>query len=251
LSRLVVRGGCNTDNGDNIFADTHTGSTDEEEFTATEIIDCPHTGDGGNDVYNIGDDGDDERIGDTGLSKEGGSVVEDKLSESDGIQSFWIEETYVDTSELLPSLEEDSGKDTSTVVSGTVPEAIEVRGLGDFLFVPQVGFDFSEISLNFCAVDVGTEDSGEIATGLLGLAFFDQISRGFREECHPTSENCGPDELDRDDNSITRGIRLVLFSLICAGSEQKTDGNGPLVARDDGATDPLGGTFGLIHGNQA
>jgi hypothetical protein len=159
--------------------------------------------------------------------------------------------TYVDTSELLPSLEENSGKDTSTVVSGTVPETIEIRSLCDCFFVAQVGFDFSEISLDFCTVDVRTKDSGEIDAGLLGFALFDQISRGFREERHPTGENCGPDELDRDDNSVTRGIRLVLFTLICAGGEQKTDGNCPLVARDDGSTDPLGRTLGLIHGNQA
>lgn len=251
MSGEVVSGSRYTDDGDNIFADAHASSTDEEKLTATEIIDCPHTGDGGNDVDNIGNDRDDERIGDTGLSEESGSVVEDKLPESDGIQSFQIEGTYVDTSELLPSLEEDSSENTGTVVSGTIPEAVDVRSLGDFLFVAQIGFDFSEISLDFCTIDVGTKDSGEIPSGLLCLSLLDQISGRFREECHPASEDSGPDELDGNDDSISRGVSLVLFSLVGASGEQKTDGNGPLIARNDGSTNPFGRTFGLIHGNQA
>ena len=41
------------------------------------------------------------------------------------------EEMYVDSSELLPSLKEDSSQDTETIVPRAVPEAIEVGSLTD------------------------------------------------------------------------------------------------------------------------
>jgi len=79
LSGLISRGCCNTDNGDNVLADTHSGGSNEEEFATSEVIDCPDTWNGGDDVDDIGDDTDDERILNTGLNEEGRSIVENEL----------------------------------------------------------------------------------------------------------------------------------------------------------------------------
>ena len=80
LLRSCVGGGSrNTDNGDNVFADAHTGSSDEEELTASEVINCPHARESRDDIDNVGHDRDDERVRDTSLSEECGSVVEDEL----------------------------------------------------------------------------------------------------------------------------------------------------------------------------
>ena len=69
----------NTDNGDNVLTNTHTGGTDEEEFTTTEIIDCPHTGESRDNIDDIGNDSNNEGVGNTGLGKECGSIVKDEL----------------------------------------------------------------------------------------------------------------------------------------------------------------------------
>ena len=42
----------------------------------------------------------------------------------------------------------------------------------------------------------------------------------------------------------------VLGGVIDDGGKEKADGDGPLVARDDGATDPLGRALGLVHGDE-
>ena len=74
---------------------------------------------------------DDEWIRDTGLSEECSSIVEDELE----ISKNHILETHVDTSKLLPSLEENSSEHTITVVSRTVPEAVDIRSLAHRFFV--------------------------------------------------------------------------------------------------------------------
>ena len=43
----------------------------------------------------------------------------------------------------------------------------------------------------------------------------------------------------------------VLGRVVENVGEEDTDGDGPLVATDDGTTDPLGGALGLIHRDQS
>ena len=45
-------------------------------------------------------------------------------------------------------------------------------------------------------------------------------------------------------------VIAALGTLVDTGGKQETDGDGPLVAGDDGPTDPLGGTLGLVHGDE-
>ena len=45
-------------------------------------------------------------------------------------------------------------------------------------------------------------------------------------------------------------IVAVLGGVVDDGCEQKTDGDRPLVAGDDGTTDPLGRALGLVHGDE-
>jgi len=85
--------------------------------------------------------------------------------------------------------------------------------------VTQIGFNLSEICLDFCTVDIGTQDTGKIAPGLLGIALFNQITRRFWKEEHSAGKNRRPEELDRNNPSVSRGIRLVLFSFVGASSE--------------------------------
>ena len=43
----------------------------------------------------------------------------------------------------------------------------------------------------------------------------------------------------------------ILGRVVDNVGEEETDGNSPLVATDDGTTDPLGGALGLIHRDQS
>lgn len=45
-------------------------------------------------------------------------------------------------------------------------------------------------------------------------------------------------------------VVAVLGRVVDDGREEETDGDRPLVARDDGATDPLGRALGLVHGDE-
>ena len=70
------------------------------------------------------------------------------------------------------------------------------------------------------------------------------------QEEHTSVENERPDELDRKRDTVRGVVRAVLGGVVDDGSEQETDGDGPLVAGDDGTTDPLWGTLGLVHGDE-
>jgi hypothetical protein len=76
---LIGSGGRDADDRDNVFADTHSRSADEEKFTTTEVIDCPDTGKSRDDIDDVGDNGDDEGVFNTSLSEESRSVVENEL----------------------------------------------------------------------------------------------------------------------------------------------------------------------------
>lgn len=62
LSGDVGGSSTNTNNGDNVLTDTHSGGADQEELAATEIVDSPHTREGGNDIDDIGDNTHHERV---------------------------------------------------------------------------------------------------------------------------------------------------------------------------------------------
>lgn len=80
LSSGVADGNGDTDDGDEVLAQAHADGTDEEKTTATEAFDTPHTGEGHDDVNDVGDDGDNERILDARILEEGRAVVEDEVN---------------------------------------------------------------------------------------------------------------------------------------------------------------------------
>src|SRR5205085_11634747 len=84
---------------------------------------------------------------------------------------------YINTSKLLPGLEEDSSEDTSAVVSWAVLEAIDIRSLSNRLFVNQIGFDFIKFCLDFRSVDLSTQYTSETGSCLIVTTLPDQLTR--------------------------------------------------------------------------
>lgn len=137
-------------------------------------------------------------------------------------------------------LKEDTGQDTEQdLVVGNL-EAVGVRRFAQFLLSAQVGTDFVEFESDFGVVRGRRGETGEGLGGIFIAVTLDQVTRRLGEEGHATSEDGSPDELDTGGDLPGRVGWAVLSSVVDNGSEEETDGDGPLVARDDGTTDPLG-----------
>ena len=76
LTGLVLGGDGDTDDRDEVLADTHDGGTVEEERAATEPLDTPHTRKGHEHVDDVGGDRDQEGVLDTRVLEEGRAVYE-------------------------------------------------------------------------------------------------------------------------------------------------------------------------------
>lgn len=79
LSSQILYRDRDTDDSDDKLADTHAGSTDEEKTTATEALNTPHSGQGHEDIDNVGGDGDQERVANARVLEECRAVVEDEV----------------------------------------------------------------------------------------------------------------------------------------------------------------------------
>jgi hypothetical protein len=65
----------------------------------------------------------------------------------------------------------------------------------------------------------------------------------------PDDEDERPGKLDGDGDAVRSRVVAILGGVVDNGSQQETNGNGELVGSDNGSTDPLGGSLGLVHGN--
>ncbi|CAE7208696.1 unnamed protein product, partial [Rhizoctonia solani] len=106
-----------SDNGNQEFTDEHTSRTDEQEATTASFVDEIDARNGHANIDYVGSNRDEERIFDTRVLEECRAIVEDE----------------VDTGELLPSLQEDSGHDASEDLVRSLPEAIRIRAAAELL----------------------------------------------------------------------------------------------------------------------
>jgi len=90
----VRHGDRDTDNGDQELANAHSGGSNQQQPSATKFLDTPHARKGHENTDDADDDGDQERVLNAGVLEENGTVVGDE----------------VDTSELLPRLDKDTGE---------------------------------------------------------------------------------------------------------------------------------------------
>lgn len=213
LAGGVVNGDGDADDCDEVLANTHNDGTPDEERATTKSLDTPHTGESHEDVYDVGSDGSEEGVGDTRVGEECSTVVEDE----------------VDTSELLPCLDEDTGEGTESDLIVAGPEAIEVRRLAVTLLLLEVGTNVLQLEFNLGVVG---SKRGETAQGLDSVsiaALLNQETRRLRKPDHADGEDECPYELDTSGDTPRRVIVTVLGSIVDDRGKQKTNGNGPLV----------------------
>ena len=159
-------------------------------------------------------------------------------------------EDEVDTGELLPRLDEDAGEGTEEDLVVGRAEAVGVGALAAVLLLLERSADVGELSLDLGVVLGERREAGE-GSGSLGVAAgLDEPTGGLGEVEHADGEDEGPDELNGDGDAPGGVVVAVLGRVVDDGGEEETDGDGPLVAGDDGAADPLGGALGLVHGDE-
>lgn len=88
-----------------------------------------------------------------------------------------------------------------------------------------------------------------VLTKRLGSAFhvalLDEVAGSFRQDQHTDSKDKTPCELHSNRDTISTAIVAILCSVVDNGSNQKTNGNGKLVASYHSTTNPLGKSFRL------
>lgn len=137
-------------------------------------------------------------------------------------------------------LKEDTGQDTEQDLVVGHLEAVGVRRFAQFLLSVQVGTDFVEFLGNLGVVRGSGDETSEGFGSIFIAVTLDQVTRRLGEEHHANSEDSSPDELETGGDAPCRIVRAAFRGVVDDRSEEETDGDGPLVARDDGTTDPLG-----------
>lgn len=226
----LVETGSDTNDGHEELADQHTGTTSDEDGTATEALDSPEGQGSGADVNNGEDHGGEENILDsTSRLEEGGGEVEDE----------------VDTGPLLHHLERGTENSAAEVRLGlpertleAVGPAAEPSGGGDEgTLVLLVGDNLGDFRLDVLgALRLATEASNGLDS-LLNLALLDEVTRGLGEEEKTATENQGPGELDSDGDAVGTSVAAALGSVDNDRSQHDTDGDAELVTRNESTTD--------------
>lgn len=101
-------------------------STEHEQRATAPLLDHVQTGEGGDDVDDVRDEGDDEGVLDAGVLEEGGAVVKDE----------------VDTSELLQGLDGAAGSET---LAERALDNLKVGGLSEAELELVVCLDLREL----------------------------------------------------------------------------------------------------------
>jgi len=177
------RAGRGADDGDDELAHAHADGAEEEERAPAPLLDHVEAGKGGEDVDDVGDQADDEGVGDAGALEEGGAVVEDE----------------VDAGKLLEGLEAAAGGEP--LAHGAF-EAVDVGRFAQAQLVLVVGFDLGQFLDQRRVVDVEAAEAGEGFGGGFVVAALDVEARRLRQDQHSGDQDEGPGELYGDGNPV-------------------------------------------------
>ena len=129
-------------------------------------------------------------------------------------------------------------------------EAVGVRALAKLLLLSERSADVVQLSLDLRVVRAERRETAERMRSRIVLALLDKPTGRLGEVEHAGGEDERPDELNCDGDAPCRVVRAVLGRVVDNGGEEETDRDRPLVARNDGTTDPLGRALGLVHGDE-
>lgn len=146
----------------------------------------------------------------------------------------------VHTRQLLQSLHSTTrGK---TLAQGSA-QNLDIRRLAQAEFVLVVCLDLRQLGGQGRVVDIDTTEPSERLGCRLMLALLDQKAWRLGQDEHADNEDDGPGKLDGNGDAVAAGIVAILGRVVDDGGQQETDGDGQLVAADNGASDPFGGAI--------
>ena len=231
----VLAGGGTNDTDDELH-DNHTGGTEDQDGTTSDLLNHDERGRRGEHVHEGGDERDQEGVLDrTKLLEEDGAEVEDE----------------VDTGKLLHHLHantKDSAADVGGRASDLALEAshprAEVAGLrnnGHFVLV--VGNDLSKLVLNVFGVERLATDTAKRCGSLVELALLDPVTGRLRKQSKTSTEDESPQELHSDRDTVGTSVASVLGGVDDAVGKQDTDGDAELITSNNGTTNLLRSDF--------
>lgn len=127
------------------------------------------------------------------------------------------------------------------------PRADPAGGRDEAALVLLVGDDLSKLGLDVLGVGGLSTKTAEGKTSLLNGTTLDEETRGVGEEEETDGEDDTPGELDTNGNAVSAAAWVVLGSVVDAGSDQDTEGNGELVTRHESTADLAGGDLGHVE----
>jgi hypothetical protein len=159
----------------------------------------------------------------------------------------WELTDEVDTSKLLETLKETTSRKT---LSKVALEAVEVGGFAQGQLVLVVGGDLSELLNQSRVVEIEPPQLGERLGSLLRATLADVPAGSLGDEGTTNEHDDGPCKLDCDGDTVRAGVVAVLGGVVDNGGDEKSDGDGKLVATDNSTTDPFGTGLRLVKGNR-
>lgn len=223
--------GSNTSDGNNQLGDRHTCSTSQQDVSSTDNFHQKNTRNSGTDVNNVGGQRDGETVN-TSRLEEGSTEVENE----------------VDTSQLLESLDENTGGQSLqlVVLSG---EDLAPRGLTVLNLELVSSLDVLQLLKQVWVVVWKLSQSSKRVSGLSVSTLRNEESRSLRQQVHTETQDKTPQDLDGQWDSVRSRTVDLVGTLVNTSSQENTDGDSPLVTRDNGTSDPLRSGLGLVQRN--
>lgn len=231
VTESILGGGGGAEHGNNQLADAHTDGAAQQQGAATPALHGPETGESGDDVDAGHDHLDDKGVADARVGEILGAIVKYK----------------VDARQLLQGLQSHTGK---LALAHGLAEAVQnaKRLAGDLLLLV---VDSNLVELH-ADRRVGRGQAADLAEGTGGLFVAlatDEVAGRLGKHEHSTDKDQGPGKLDGNGNAVGAGVLALVGGVVDDGGEQEADGDGELVASDDGTADPLGSRLSLVEGD--
>lgn len=201
VAGLIVVGDDSADDGDDQLRYTHHRRSIEQQSSSSKFVNGPNTGNSHADVDDaerwkdpcqrrgfrsqsnaglLGGNGDEERITDTRVAEERGSVVENKVlrKKDRSVSSICAQLARArathDTGELLESLNTNACPHTQTIAASAITEAANVASRANGALMVQVSGDFGVLLVNDGRVDGMAEDTRKCLLCLLIATLHDE-----------------------------------------------------------------------------
>jgi hypothetical protein len=230
VSKIILTGGGGSQDGNEKLRDAHANSAHKQDRASSPLVNGIETGNCRTDIDTAGNQTDNKLILEPRVLEELSAVVEDE----------------VNASQLLKRLEETSSKKT---LSKVTLETFDVASASNTHLVLVVCLNLGKFIEQSRIISGETSQFGQASDSTFVVISLDQVAGCFRKDQHADYKDNGPCELDGDWDAIRTGIITSMGGVVHNSCQQKTNCDSELVRANNEATDPFGGSLGLVKGD--